>query len=100
MVTGQLSDTLSFPPCGSISGSILWLIFTSDQPDHDHRIYGQKVDRGCSNQNLTHREDGSDLVSVVGVVHDKQDHGQAEGGRGVMVGYVFFSTVELACFGT
>ena len=53
---------LDLPDCGapqgSVGGSLLWLMFTCNQPDvvHDHPIDGVDLYRGCPSMSGAHTE--------------------------------------------
>ena len=80
-VDGEMSCAVNLLDCGvpqgSIGGPLLWVCFTSDQPDiiHDHPVTGHGLDRGCGQQNQP--EQGTVKAVIPG-----------ENGCGELVGYV------------
>ena len=104
-VDGHLSAAMSLLQCGvpqgSIGGPLLWLCFTSDQPDviHDHPVDTQDPHRGCG-QAVQEQGRESQVVQGEVEVDVQADVGQEGGGHaqeavmevdgdcGTLVGYV------------
>ena len=82
-VDGEMSCAVNLLDCGvpqgSIGGPLLWVCFTSDQPDiiHNHPVTGHDLDRGCGQQDQPEPEQGTVKAVIPG-----------ENSCGELVGYV------------